>query len=80
MAKIPTNPNVTHDPINPSHYKGDYVMRIIEDFQLDFLSGTILKYLLRAGHKEENTELQDMGKAHWYLERKIRNLKSESNS
>ena len=31
------------DPVKPDHYKGDYVMRIIEDFDLDFLSGTILR-------------------------------------
>jgi hypothetical protein len=39
------------DPVHPDHYKGDHVMRIIEDFNLDFLSGTVVKYLLRAGNK-----------------------------
>jgi len=61
----------TTDPVNPSHYHGDYVMRVIEDFQLDFLSGTIVKYLLRAGNKPGDSILQDLKKAHWYLERKI---------
>jgi len=63
-----------NDPVNPVHYKGDYVMRIIEDFNLDFLSGTVVKYMLRAGNKETDSELQDLKKAKWYLERKIRNL------
>ena len=68
------------DPVNPAHYKGDYVMRIIEDFQLDFCKGTVVKYLLRAGRKadpgrrERDTELQDLKKAAWYLSRKIGQL------
>jgi hypothetical protein len=65
------------DPINPDHYKGDSVMRIIEDFGLDFCLGTVVKYLLRAGHKEGNSELQDLQKAEWYLQRKIANLKRQ---
>ena len=39
------------DSVNPAHYQGDYVMRIIEDFGLDFCTGTAVKYLLR-GRKE----------------------------
>jgi hypothetical protein len=61
-----------NDPINPDHYKDDYVMRIIEDFKLDFMRGTIVKYLLRAGNKEGATELQDLQKAQWYLDRAIK--------
>jgi hypothetical protein len=66
------------DPVNPAHYQGDYVMRIIEDFELDFLKGTIVKYLLRAGGKPGDSELQDLKKAQWYLERKIAGLSSEA--
>jgi len=62
------------DPINPSHYQVDYVMRIIEDFKLDFCLGTVLKYILRAGKKENSTELEDLKKARWYLDRKIKQL------
>jgi hypothetical protein len=68
-------PNGSGDPVNPAYYQGDYVMRIIEDFRLDFLSGTVVKYLLRAGDKEQNSELQDLKKAEWYLARKIHNLR-----
>jgi len=63
-----------HDPVTPAHYKGDYVMRIIEDFNLDFLKGTVVKYLLRAGNKPTDAEVQDLKKARWYLDRKISNL------
>ena len=65
------------DPVNPAHYQGDYVMRVIEDFKLDFLSGTIVKYLLRAGNKPGDSILQDLKKARWYLDRKITALASE---
>lgn len=62
------------DPVNPAHYHGDYVMRIIENFKLDFLSGTIVKYLLRAGNKPGDSIQQDLLKACWYLDRKIASL------
>jgi hypothetical protein len=62
------------DAVNPPHYKGDDVMQIIERYQLDFLRGTIIKYLLRAGAKDGESELQDLKKAAWYLNRKISNM------
>jgi Protein of unknwon function (DUF3310) len=62
------------DPVNPAHYQGDYVMRVIEDFHLDFLKGTVVKYLLRAGSKNQSPELQDLKKARWYLDRKIASM------
>lgn len=65
----------SNDHINPPHYKGDYVMRIIEDFKLDFLDGQVIKYLLRAGNKPSSTPLEDHEKAKWYLDRKVTNLK-----
>ena len=66
------------DPVNPQHYQGDYVMRVIEDFRLDFLTGTIVKYLLRAGNKPGDSDLQDLKKAQWYLNRKIANLEKKA--
>jgi len=65
------------DPVEPAHYHGDYVMRIIEDFQLDFLSGSVVKYLLRAGNKPGEPVVQDLKKARWYLDRKIRRLEGK---
>jgi hypothetical protein len=67
------------DPINPEHYQGDYVMRIIEDFKLDFLDGQVIKYLLRSGNKEGQSDLVEHRKAAWYLNRKIANLATEEN-
>lgn len=56
-----------------SHYKGDYVMRIIEDFRLGFCLGNVVKYILRAGVKTPD-RLTDLKKARWYLDREINNL------
>lgn len=58
------------DPVNPKHYKGDLVMRIIEHFGLhkDFYLANVIKYLLR--HKEK-AGLVDVKKAQWYLTRAI---------
>lgn len=59
-----------NDPVNPAHYQGDYVMRIIEDFKLGFALGNVVKYLLRAQNKNG---IEDCKKALWYLQRYIDN-------
>jgi hypothetical protein len=56
------------DPINPKHYRGDRVMRIIEEFELGFCLGNVVKYILR--HLEK-AGLEDLKKARWYLDREI---------
>lgn len=56
------------DPINPDHYRGDTVMRIIEDFDLGFCLGNVIKYILRHATK---AGLEDLKKARWYLDREI---------
>lgn len=66
------------DSINhPSHYtqyKGFEVIDITE--QLDFTLGNVVKYTLRAGAKEN--ELEDLKKARWYLDRKIKKLEEQN--
>ena len=60
------------DMVNsPSHYQGHKfeVIDIIEDFDLNFRKGNALKYILRAGHKDDY--VQDLKKAIWYLNREI---------
>ena len=71
--RVPSRPDPA-GKINPAYYHGDRVMCIIEEFGLDFLDGTILKYLLRAGHKPTSPAIEDYKKAAWYLARKIANL------
>ena len=43
-----------HDPLNPSHYKSEKMeaIDVIESFGLNFHLGNSIKYILRAGKKE----------------------------
>lgn len=63
---------------HPSHYKGQRfeVIDIIEDYKLGFNLGNTIKYVLRAGHKDDY--VQDLKKAVWYLEREISNATAAS--
>src|ERR1700741_1764516 len=63
---------------HPSHYGGcdnTYeTIKVIEAWDLDFHLGNTVKYISRAGKKEGSSELQDLKKAAFYLQRKISNL------
>lgn len=66
------------DAINPTHYKGKIeVIDFIEDKDLGFCLGNVVKYVARAGKKAPTKEIEDLEKAKWYLERHIDNLKQE---
>lgn len=63
-----------NDPINhPSHYTFGKieVIEVIEDWNLDYNRGNAVKYIARAPHK--GSELEDLKKARWYLDRAISN-------
>lgn len=63
---------VEEDVINhPSHYtRGKIeVIDFIEDQQLPYHLGNVIKYIARAGHKGD--KLEDLKKARWYLDRYI---------
>ena len=69
---------VENDNVNyPSHYTDGNieVMDFIEDKQLNFAKGNVIKYVSRAGKKDPNKELEDLKKAMWYLNREIERLK-----
>jgi hypothetical protein len=55
---------------HPSHYArtGLEPIAVIEDWCLDFHLGNALKYIARAGHKEEL--ITDLKKARWCVERR----------
>lgn len=59
------------DAINPNYYKvGKYqVIDLIEKFNLNFHLGNAVKYIIRAGQKDDAA--QDLKKAHWYLHRHV---------
>ena len=44
---------------------------ILENSGLNFARGSIMKYVFRAGRKDPETELEDLKKARWYLEKEI---------
>jgi Protein of unknwon function (DUF3310) len=63
-----------HDTINsPSWYtRGKIeVIEFIEDQGLPYHLSCVIKYVTRAGHKDETKTLEDLKKARWYLDRYI---------
>lgn len=61
--------NVNH----PAHYNSGKIEVIdyIEDQQLDFCLGNVIKYVSRAGKKDPQKKQEDLEKALWYLEREL---------
>jgi hypothetical protein len=65
------------DPVNrPAHYNDGKIEVIdyIEDKKLGFCLGNAIKYISRAGKKDPGKEVEDLNKAIWYLERRIKEL------
>ena len=50
-------------------------IEVIEDWGLGFNLGNTVKYISRAGHKDNI--LQDLKKALWYLDREIKRIEKE---
>jgi len=69
----PTKELVNH----PKHYGGKdnpyEAIKVIEAWDLGFCLGNTVKYISRAGKKDET--IQELEKALWYLKREIKNLK-----
>ena len=65
--------------IKPSHYKaGEFdVIAFCQLHNINFDLGNVIKYVTRAGKKENNSELQDLNKAMEYLKRRIEFIKGE---
>lgn len=63
---------------HPSHYNvGNIeVIDAIEDWGMGrgFNRGNAIKYITRAGYKENSSEIEDLSKAKWYIEREIMRL------
>ncbi len=64
---------------HPAHYGSEddpyEVIKVIEAWNLGFHLGNAVKYIPRAGKKDPETEIQDLEKAAWYIQRRIDNLK-----
>jgi len=66
----PPHSNVNH----PQHYNEGSIEVIdaIDDWNLDFSAGNIVKYIVRAAHKGNQKE--DLEKALWYIQRMLNKL------
>ena len=66
---------------HPSHYGGKdnhyEAIKVIDAWNLDFCLGNVVKYISRAGKKDNNSAEQDLKKALWYLEHEIESMKGE---
>ena len=72
IEKYSENDVVNH----PSHYaegRKYEPIDVIEDWDLGFNLGNTVKYISRAGRKDDI--VQDLEKARWYLDREIRRIK-----
>ena len=76
VYRVP-NTMFASDPVNhPAHYtRGKIeVLDFIEDQQLSYHLGQVVKYVCRAGYKDKGTLKQDLQKAEFYLKRAIANV------
>ena len=71
-------PKMKHDPINhPAHYTAGKIesIDVIEDWDLDHHLAAVVKYICRRGRRGNRfrpaTQLEDLKKARWYLDRRI---------
>ena len=60
--------------ISPSHYQADGIQCIDITRYMSFAKGNAVKYLWRAGKKDNNSEAQDIKKAMWYLADELNRL------
>lgn len=67
--------NINH-PAHYNAYKGIEVIDLAE--QMNFNRGNAVKYISRAGIKNEKTEIEDLEKAAWYIHREIQRLRGGS--
>ena len=61
---------------HPSHYNSGKIEVIdyIEDQNLGFCLGNAVKYISRAGKKNPDKEIEDLEKAIWYIQRRIKEV------
>lgn len=72
-----------NDVVNhPSHYTDGKieVITFIEDKNFNYHRGNAIKYICRAGKKNKDTEVEDLKKAIWYLNREIERINGNSHN
>lgn len=84
FSPFPHQVEIMEDLVNhPAHYGGEddvyEVIKVIEAWGLGFHLGNAVKYIPRAGVKDPDTEIQDLEKSRWYIDRRIQWLKENEN-
>jgi hypothetical protein len=72
-------PPMANDAVgHPAHYNAGSIeaIDVIDDWQLGFCDGNVVKYLCRSKHAGE--QLSDLRKARWYLDRLITKLERKT--
>jgi hypothetical protein len=70
------NPDtINHPPHYASAIPGIECISVTEHF--NFNRGNAIKYIWRAGVKSASTEIEDLKKARWYLDREIARLEKK---
>ena len=66
---------------HPQHYGGQdnpyEAIKVIDAWELGFSLGNTVKYISRAGKKGQDTDLEDLRKAFWYLQHHIETLEED---
>jgi hypothetical protein len=66
---------------HPDHYGGVSnvyeAIKVIDAWNLGFALGNTVKYISRAGKKDQSKELEDLKKALWYLQHHINQLENK---
>ena len=65
---------MSYEKINhPKHYQSQNmeVIEVINEYQLNYNLGNVVKYILRAGKKPDVERVVDLKKALWYLTHEI---------
>lgn len=73
IEKVCQNSSVSNPKHYTSHPSGIECIEITRHH--DFAIGNAIKYLWRAGLKDSDNEIQDLEKAAWYIQDKIKQLK-----
>ena len=67
---------------NPSHYGGKdnpyEAIKVIQNWNLSFELGNVVKYISRAGKKDANKHIEDLKKAAQYLNFEIEKLEKKN--
>ena len=82
MNQIPSKMNSAQEAvINPSHYSEGRKyepIEVIKDWNLDFDLGNTVKYISRAGRKDQQKTFEDLEKAAFYLLHEMLSVDGES--